>query len=156
MGKLSEYRQNALKSIHMASYLLTTTYPMLKELKTLLIISNHVFQSFMLSVSQILIFERSKRAIPPYYESTESKLNSFRNYLVKKYSLQEYLEVIERIMNLSKVHKEASMEFTKDKKFVICSDQFQRIDTISEDDVRHFIKKAKEFAVKAEELTINE
>lgn len=156
MGKLSEYRQNALKSIHMASYLLSTTYPLLKEPRTLLIISDHVLSSFISSVSQILIFERSKRAIPPYHENNESKLNSFRNYLAEKYSLQEYSGVIERIMNLNKAHKESSVEFSKDKKFVICSDQFQKIETISEDDVRGFIKKAKEFAVKAEELTINE
>lgn len=156
MGKLDVYRQNALKSLHMANYMILNTYPLLKEPKTLLIISDHVLSSLMSSVSQLLIFERSKRKILPYHETTESKLNSFRNYLVNKYSLKEYLDVIDRIMNLNKEHKEADIEFSKDNKFVIASDKFQNIDAIAEEDVKGFIKKAKAFAVKVDELTINE
>ena len=88
MDKLLQYRQGALKNVQMASYLLSTTYPLIKEPKTLLMISDHVFSSLMSSVSQILFFERSKRTIPPYHETDESKINSFRQYLVKKYKFE--------------------------------------------------------------------
>ncbi len=156
MDKLLQHRQSALKNVQMAAYLLSTTYPLLKEPKTLLMISNHVFSSFMSSVSAILFFERSKRTIPPYHETNESKINCFKQHLVKKHSLQEYLETIEKILNISKEHKNAAIEFSRDKKYVICADQFSKIETVSEEDVKHYVKKAKEFITKVGEIVSHE
>ncbi len=153
MDTVLQHRQNALKNVQMAIYLLSTTYPLLKEPKTLLLVSDHVLSSFLSSVSSILTFERSKRSIPPYHETTESKLNSFKQYVVKKYGLENYLESIEKILNLSKQHKEATIEFTRDRKYVICADQFSTIQTVSEDDVKQYIKTAKDFIVKVGALT---
>ena len=105
MDNISHYRQSALKSIQMAKYLLTTTYPLIKEPKTLISISDHVFNSFMSSVSMLLLFERNKKSINPYHNTNESKLNSFKNYLVRKYKFEDYLKTIEKIENLAKEHK---------------------------------------------------
>src|SRR5690349_3870716 len=102
MGNILQYRQNALKNVQMANYLLSTTYPMIKEPKTLLSISDHVFSSFMSTVSALLAYERDKKLIPPYHDTEESKLNAFKQHLVKKYKFGEYLKAMERIRNLSK------------------------------------------------------
>lgn len=155
MESVSVHRQKALKSIQMAKYLLTTTYPIIKEPKTLLSISDHVFQSFIASVSALLLSERTKKTIPPYHNTNESKLNSFKQNLVKKYELNDYLETIEKITNLSKGHKEAAIEFSRDKKYVICNNQFSDIQTLSEENVKTFISKARDFAAKVTELTAN-
>ena len=154
--KISAYRLSALKSIQMAKYLLSTTYPMIKEPKTLFSISDHVLSSMMSSVSALLFFERSKRIIPPYHDTDESKFNAFRQHLVKKYKFEEFLAAILRIENLAKDRKKAPIEFSRNDKYVICSDQFSKIQTISEQDVKNYIKKAQDFVSKIDSVISNE
>ena len=155
-NKISQYRHSALKSIQMAKYLLSTTYPMIKEPKTLFSISDHVLSSMMFSVSALLFYERNKRTMPPYHDNDESKINAFRRYLVKKYKFEEFLAVMQRIGNLNKERKKAPIEFSRNGKYVICSDQFSKIETISEQDVKNYIKKAQEFVSKIDGVISNE
>jgi len=140
----------------MAKYLLNTTYPLIKEPKTLLSISDHIFNSFMSSVSMLLVSERNKKTIPPFHETTESKINSFKQNLVKKYRFEDYLNTIEIINNLSKHHKKSAVEFSRDRKFVLCDSQFKDIKIISEQDVKSFIEKAAEFNEKISSVVSNE
>ncbi len=156
MGMFSQLKQSSVKNIQMANYLLSTTYPMIREPKTLLSISNHILSSFISTVSLLLYFERQNKTIPPYHDTNESKINCFKQNLVKKYKFEEYLMLIERLVNLSKEHKNASIEFSRDRKYVICADQFSSINTISEQDVKNYIKKAKEFYAKVEGVIPNE
>ncbi len=156
MDKIIQSRQSALKSIQMAKYLLNTAYPLIKEPKTLLSISDHIFNSFMSSVSMLLISERNKKNIPPFHETTESKINSFKRNLVKKYKFEEYLQTIGIINNLNKHHKTSAVEFSIDRKFVLCDSQFKDIKTVSESDVESFIEKATEFNEKISNAVSNE
>lgn len=144
MDKITEYQQESVKSVQMANYLLSTSYKLVKEPKALLSITDHVLSSFLSSVSALLLFERTKKEILPYHENDESKMNAFRK-LVPKYDLQNYMATIETIINLSQEHKKASVEFSRDNKFIICSEEFKKIETVSETDVKEYIKKAKEF-----------
>jgi len=156
MDRLFQHRQSALKNIQKADYMLATTYPLLKETKTLITISDHLLSSFMSSISMLLILERSKKNIPPYHETDESKLNSFKQYLVKKYKFQEYLETIERIINISKEHEKSPVEFSRDNKYIILNEKLKKAESISEDDIKDYIKKAKDFAIKISEVVANE
>ncbi len=140
----------------MAKYLLSTTYPMIKEPKTLLIISDHVFQSLISSVSALLFYERSKKSIPPYYDNNESKINSFKQHFVRRYKFEEYLAIMERIANFSKERKKSVMEFSRDRKYVVCGDQFSNIETVSEEDVKRYIRKAQEFVTKIDNVMASE
>jgi len=156
MESITENRKQAVKNIQKANYMLGTTYPLLREPKTLLSVSNHALASFLSSVTALLLFERSQKLIPPFHENDESKINAFRQHVVAKHKLYEYAAVIERIRNLSQQHKKASIEFTRDNKFIICSDQFQKIETLSQEDAQNYIQKAKDFLKKVEDIISNE
>jgi hypothetical protein len=145
MDKISENIREAEKRYQMAYYMLNKTYPLFNEPKVLLSISDHVFSSFIASVSALLAYERSKKSIPPYHNTNESKLNSFKQYLVRKYKLENHLKTIESLVALSTGHKESVIEFSRDKKFFMFGDQFKKMDTISKEDVKANIEKAKEF-----------
>jgi hypothetical protein len=150
MGKIIDSTKDASKNLKMANYMLTTTYPLLNEPKVLMSINNHVLSSFMSSISALLAFERSNKNIPPYHNTTESKINCFKQHIVKKYKFENYLVVIEKMMTVNKEHEKASIAFTRDNKYVICSDQFEKIESLSKDDVKKFISNAKEFLEKIE------
>jgi len=149
------YLSKSITELKNAKYLLSTSYKILKQPKALLSVSNHVFDSFMLSVSALLSHEKNKKSIQPYHNNTESKLNRFKE-LSKKYSLQKYESTINEIMNLSKEHKEAPVEFSRDGKYVLCSEQFKSIKTVSESDVKNYINSASEFLIQVQRLTANE
>ena len=146
MDDITQYKQNAVKAIHQANFLFSTTYKMIKEPKALLSISSHVLTSFMNSVSAILAFEGVILA------DDEAKLQYFKKESVKKYGLQEYDTLIERISFLLQEHKKSVVEFTRGSSYVMCSDQFSKVDKISESDVQNYIKKAKEFVSVVERI----
>ncbi len=156
MATVISYKEAAMKELQMANYLISTAYRLTNETKNLLLVSNHVLSSLMNSVSAILFFERSKRAIPPYHNTQESKLRAFKEHLVKRYGLQTYYETIQKIINLSKGHENASVEFTRDNKYIMCAPQFKKIDTVSENDMKNYIKDAKEFVSHVERIIANE
>ena len=140
-----DYRKQALKQLQVANYLLDTSYKMLKEPKTLLIITDHVLDSFMIMITGILEKERAAKLIPPYHDNQESKLLSFKNYVAKKHNLNEYVDLIERIIFFTNERKKTPIEFSRKGSYVVCSDQFSKISTITETDVKQYIKKAKHF-----------
>jgi len=146
MDETAMYKQNAVKAIYQANYLFSTTYKLIKEPKALLSISSHILSSFMHSVSAILAHEHIALG------SDEEKLQYFRKNLVAKYGLQEYDNLIGRIEFLQKEHKQASVEFTRGSSYVMCSNQFSQINSISETDVQNYIKKAKEFVSVVERI----
>jgi hypothetical protein len=153
MEKIPHYKQEAVKDVQRATYLLSTTYPLLKEPKTLLTISNHVLSSFLASISALLVHERSQRIIPPYHDTSESKINAFKQHIVKKYNLHEYHDIVDRLLRLSDGYKKAPIAFSRNRQYVICADQFSTVQTISEEDVKKYIKKAKEFITVVDALT---
>jgi hypothetical protein len=152
MEPILQYKNNALKEIQTANYLLSTAYKLLKQPKTLLLVTNHVFNSYLEMISALLSFERAQKIIPPYHDNDESKLNAFREHLVKKYNLSDHLTTVERILYLSQEQKKAPIEFSRDGKYIICSDQFEKIEKISEEDVKNYIRKAKDFITVVEKL----
>jgi hypothetical protein len=101
----------------------------------------------------LLAHERSQKIIPPYHDTTESKINAFKQHIVKKYNLHEYHDIIERLLSLSEGYKRAPIAFSRNKQYVICADQFSAVQIISEEDVKKYIKKAKEFIAVVGTLT---
>jgi hypothetical protein len=156
MDKIIAYKETAVKELQMAAYLLSTAYKMAKEPKNLLLISNHVRSSFSNSLSALLFFERSKKLIPPYHETDESKLGAFKEHLIKKYGLVEYYDIMKKLVVLPEEHKNASVEFTRNGKFVMCAPEFKKIEILSEQDVISDMRKAKEFITKIERIVVNE
>lgn len=155
MDKLSKHKQDALKSIQKADYLMGTTYPMLKEPKTLLIISDIILSSFLSSASVLLSLERSKKTIPPYHDTTESKMSALKEYIVRKYKINEYFELMQRMLTVEQEQKQAPIQFSRDKKYVLLS-QNNKVTAVTESDVKLYIKKAKELYTLVDQLTANE
>ena len=156
MEKVSDCLKEGAKGVQIAFYMLNKTYPMFNDPKVLLSISEHISSSFMSSVSALLVHERSQKKIPPYHSITESKLNSFKQYLVKKYKLESYLEIIEKLLGISQGHKSSVVEFSRDKKYFMFGEQFKNMNAVSKEDVQNYMEKAKEFNELIGKLVLNE
>lgn len=100
-------------------------------------------------------FERYWKNIPPFPDNFESKFNIFKMQLAGKYSLKEYLPMILQIRDIITNHKQSPVEFARKNVFVICSDDF-RLQTITIDQIKEFIKKTKEFNTAMNGIVKNE
>ena len=145
MEKFQEARDKAKRNIKIADHMLSVTYPLVKDPKLLLAIIENIFLSYTNSVAAILYYERLFKRIPPFQDTFESKLNMFRERCLLKYNIDKsYLTEIQDIKDIIIEHRKSPVEFKRKDQFVICSDNY-RIKSISINDIKNYINKAKVF-----------
>jgi len=145
MEKFQISIQNAKKNIRIADHMLVMTYPLIKDPKLLLSVLENINQAITNSISSILEYERIFKRIPPYQESFDSKLNMFRSKIMSRYGLnQEYLNLILEVNEILREHKKSPIEFSRDDRFVICSENY-RMKTVGIPDLKKNIAKTKMF-----------
>ena len=140
-----EYIKKARKNIHVADYMLTQTYPLVKDTKLLLAVMDNLFLALSNTMDSLLFYEREKKTIPPFHNSFDSRFNTFKLRLVGKYGLdKEHLNLIQDIKSLIASHKQSPVEFVRQDKFVICSEEYD-LKSISVDQMRSFIQRSRSF-----------
>ena len=125
--------------------MLTQTYPLVQDPKLLLAVLENVFLAFTNSMSSILYHERLFKRIPPFQDNFESKFNMFRARIADKHEIdKKYLTTIKEVKDLIVQHKKSPVEFTRKDMFVICNEDY-KMRTVSINDIKDYIKEAKEF-----------
>ena len=145
---MTEYLNHLKKSkryLHIADHMLTQTYPLIKDPKLFVAIMDNVFLCLSSSLDALVFYERELKEIPPFHNSFESKFNVFKLKLMSKYSIDvSFLKFIEDIKNIILKHRESPVEFARNDKFVICSEEYD-LTSISIDSMKKFIKQSKLF-----------
>ena len=153
MEKFQEVRDRAKKHLKTADHLLSVTYPMVRDPKLLLAVVDNLFLSMTDSMGAILHYERMFKRIPMFQETFESKFDMFKSKMVNKHSLDlEYLKVVQDLKSIIMEHKKSPVEFIRNEKFVIC-DEGYRMKTISVDELKEYISKAKIFIGQVDNIT---
>ena len=140
-----DYLKKARKNLHVADYMLTQTYPLVKDTKLLLAVMENLFLAMSNTMDSLLFYEREMKSIPPFHNSFESRFNTFKLKLVGKYGIdKEYLNLIHDIKSLISSHKSSPVEFIRQDKFVICSEEYD-LKSISVEQMRSFIQRSRSF-----------
>lgn len=143
MQKFNGYFNESVKSLQIADHMAYVTYPLVNEKKLLLKILDEIYKSIIYSINAVLncnslikktkLFKNSKENINEFFENHANNLLN-KNQINK---IQELIEIHDK-------HKQSAIEFTKNNKIVIMSDNLG-IDTLD-------IQKIKEFLLTAKEL----
>ena len=150
MAEAGEAMQKARRNIHIADHMLTQTYPLVKDPKLLLAVMDNVELALGNGMDALLQFEREAKNIPPYHDSFDAKFNVLKLRLAAKHKLDaDQLTMIYDVRNMIAKHKDSPVEFTRQDKFVICSEEYD-LTSISTDQMKQFINKAKTFLNKVE------
>jgi len=156
MEKFQELREVSKKKIILADHILTQTYPLLKDPKLLLSALENVFLAYTNSVGSLLYYERLFKRIPNFQETFDSKFRMFIEACSLKYKVkQEDINTIKEIKDIIVQHRKSPMEFAKDDRFVICSNNYS-MKTVKLDDLKKMISNAKEFIDKINVITSKE
>jgi hypothetical protein len=153
MERFQVARETARKNIRIADHMLTITYPMVKDPKLLLAVLENIFLSLTNAMGAVLYHERLFKRIPPFHDTFESKYNMFVAKVVPKYGIDRtMLNVMVEIKDILLEHKKSPVEFTRQNKFVICSDSYN-MKTISLEQLKAYIAKTKVFVEQMARLT---
>lgn len=145
MEKFQEFRDAARKKITIADHMLTQTYPLVKDVKLLLPVLENTFLALSYAMSSVLHYDRLYKHINVLPENFEAKLYIFKEKCVPRYKIdKEYLQLIREIKDIIMAHKKSPVEFVRNDRFVICSDNY-RMKTISTDQLKKYIAKSKIF-----------
>jgi len=145
MEEFQRLRQEADQALQVADHMLTVTYPLVQDTKLLLSVTINLYKGMTKGVSAILSYERLFKRIPPYPESFYPQLQFFKARCTRRYNLNpEYLQLMEKLHEIVEMHKHSPIEFRRQDKFVICSDNY-RLSTITLQQLKEYLAKAKLF-----------
>ncbi len=145
MEKFQELRDLSKKKLQLADHILTMTYPIVKDARLLLAVTENLFLSLTYSMSSILHYERLFKRVPPFPDNFNSKLDLFKSNCAQRYKIDpEHIKLIQNIKDIVVSHKKSPVEFQRKDRFVICSENY-RIRSISEMELKNYISKAKSF-----------
>ncbi len=153
--KIEDKLKDAEKFLKNTNHLINVTYPLVEDGKLLLGVVENLFLASTCSIESLLILERSKKNIPPFHDSFESKYRVFNENILQKYRFDEKeLETIREIKDILMKHKESSIEFSRKEKFVIWDDDYDAT-TLKYDKVKHFYNIVNTFYNKVKALVKN-
>lgn len=145
MEKFQELKESAKKKIMIADHMLTQTYPLVKDVRLLLTVLENVFLALSYSMTSVLHYDRLFKRINAFPENFEGRFYFFRDKCVPRYKIdKEYLELIREIKDIIIAHKKSPVEFVRNDRFVICSENY-RMKTVSVEQLKKYIAKSKIF-----------
>lgn len=140
------------RTINSAYSLISNTYPLVHDPKVLPVILTDIHSAILDAITALLILDRSKRKIPPYQNTPESKLNIFLTRSVSMYGFPPTLvNLISEVTDILEKHKKSPVEFSRQNKFYILSEEY-KYEVISIDSVRKYLDDAKKFVIYIAEI----
>lgn len=153
MEKFQEAREKARKNIKVADHMAYITYNIVKDPKLLLAIMENIYLSLLNALRSILYYERTFKNIPAFSDNFEAQLLLFRNKVAPKHNISpEYADLLTELRDMLIKHKKSPVEFVRKDRFVICGENY-KMKTVSIDEMKRYVAKAKEFIRKAERVT---
>lgn len=146
MEKYKNDLMEASRHLRIADHMAYVTFPLVNEHRLLLKIFDEIYLSIINCVNCILNYESLYKRIR-LYSSFNENFNTFIR-IGKNYDLSsEQIKKIREIVDLNKKHKNSAVEFVKQNKIVIMSDNLgiQVLDLII---IKKYLLLAKELMLK--------
>lgn len=147
MEKFQENLKEAIKSLQIADHMTYVTFPLVNERRLLLKIFDEIYKSVISCINAILNYEYLYKRIKLYSDNYDN-FQTFAEKCAKNYQINnEQVKKIREILLINKQHKQSAMEFVKNKKVVILSDNLgtQTLDIFK---IKQYLLLAKELLMK--------
>ncbi len=150
MDKFLKNLQEASKIISTADHMLYVTFPLIKDKKLLLKILIDTKIAISKCISSILQYEYLYKRIN-LYNNPKTNFKTFEEKCAKKYDVtKQDIKLILELFDIVEEHKKSSMEFMKNTKIIILSQNLQQ-KTITIEKIKEFLTLAKNILKKIKE-----
>lgn len=145
--KFQENLKEAIKSLQIADHMTYVTLPIVNEQRLIIKIFDEIYKSVINCIMAILNYEYMYKRIQIYKDNGDN-IRTFANKCAKNYSLtNEQIKKILEILELNKYHKQSAMEFVKQNKIIILSDNL-RTQIMDIRRIKEYLLVAKELLMK--------
>lgn len=152
MKSVQEYMKLAKEKLHVGKHITTVTFPSLQDPKLLLAALQHLFLSMNYSMNAVLTHEHERGKTPPYNPSFTSRFSAFRMHCADRLGFdKEAVKALWEARHLLLEHKKSPVEFVRDTRIVICSDDFD-MTIVSSDRVKEFLNFTATFVDHAQDV----
>jgi len=152
MEKLKLLVEEANNTFKKADHLAYITYPVVKETKLLYIIVENLYAALMKGVEAVLCYERYYKRIPPTIGGFNTELELFKDECIKRYNInRDCILLMTDLKKIIEARKRSPMEFTKNDKFVICSEDY-KLKTLDIQKVKAYVDGTRTFIEKVNRI----
>ena len=153
MEKFQAARTEARKHLHLADHMISMTYPMVRENRLLVAITENLFLGLTSTLAALLYYERTFKRIPPFHDTFDSKFHMFTEEVSRTYGLNEnYNKLLLEIRAILLAHRESPAEFSKQDSFVIFTENYANRKTVSIDTLKEHLILSKQFLKDVERI----
>jgi len=151
MEKFIEYLQEAEKEIHILDHLIYVTFPLVKDKKLLIKITIETNKALKNIMNAILQYEYLYKRIRLSHDAN-TNLRIFIEKCAPPYKItQQELNTISELQKITKGHETSTMEFVKDNKVVILSEELNH-QTLTVEKAKEFVQTAKSILEKTKQI----
>ena len=145
MEKFLELRDKSVKHLKAAEQTINFTYPLVRENRVLLSAVNHLFLASTSIMGSLLSYEERNKRIPGFEDKFEEKFHLLKTRVADRYNIDpEYLRMMRDLKDLIIAHNASPVEFSRGKKLVICSDNYE-LKEITAENLKNVLSKTKLF-----------
>ncbi len=143
MQKFLQNIQEAQKTIQVIDHMIYVTYPLIKDKKILTKLLIETKKVITNCINSILQYEYLYKRIT-LYQNPKTNFKIFKEQCAKRYEITpEQIEIIIDLFELVEKHKQSAMEFLKNEKVIILSENLQT-ETITIEKIKEFFNLSKE------------
>jgi len=151
MKRFLENLQEAEKEIKTMDHIVYITFPLLKDKNILIKSLLGIKEAIVKCINSILQYEYFHKRIE-LSDNPNKNFMLFKEKCSKKYSIDEKeIKSIEDLFDLARSHRKSPMEFIKDGKVVILSENMLK-KTFTVEDVKKFLEMSKKIIEKTKEV----
>ncbi len=153
MEKFLENLQEAEKIIRTADHMVYVSFPLIKDKRILLLLLSELKKAIINCINVILQYDYLYKRIS-LYSDAKNNFETFKNKSSKRFNItKQEIELMIRLFELEQSHKKSPMEFTKDNKVIILSDDLsQKIITLEE--IKKFLQLSKDILKKTKTIIL--
>ena len=143
---------DANKAMETADHLAYVTYPVVNDVKLLMVVVEHVHRALLNGMHALLHYDALYKRISPVPEDFKSQFLMFKASTSRRYHIHpDELLLIQDIKELMDKRKASPMEFARKDKFVIASRDY-KLRTLTMSKVKNYLTTAKTFIKKVNEV----
>jgi len=156
MEKFLENLQEAEKTIQTIDHIVYVTFPLIKDKRLLLKTLLETKIAVTSCINSILQYEYLYKRIRLYKDS-KTNFQTFERKCALRYNIsKEEISLIYELFDIAKKHKESEMEFVKNEKIIILTENLEP-KTLTVEKIKQFLALAKDILIKTKKrISLNQ
>lgn len=149
MELFQQLLEEANKTFRIADHLTNVTFPLIKDIKLIITITENLDKTLTNGLNALLQYEFLYKRISGVPKDFKDKLDIFKSHCLLRYTsiARESILLINDVKSLVEHRKNSPVEFIKSGKFVMCTSDY-KMRIINYDKIKNFVSQAKDLMLK--------